>query len=883
MKSRQSISNSTMRGSSYLVSQSIQLQQLFQKNLQKKTVSDEIAITFEDPDNGIIVHLTYATLEAKSNQIARKVTQILDSSNRKQTNNDGDYVIVVCMEPSEKLIITLLAIWKAGAAYLPLDVNTPVNRMEHIFKEVNPLMMIVDRDREITQNVVNYNIFETECSTLSSAPLSLNERLQNDHITPTAIILYTSGSTGTPKGVRLPHNVIMNRLNWQWRTFPFENSENVCVFKTAITFVDAVSEIWAPLLYSDPRTLLIIPKSVTKDPEKLLRILNNYKVERLVLVPSLLLSILMYLDMMKKQSSGENDFLMNLKLWICSGEPLPSVLVQRFFTNFSTGQHRICNFYGSTEIMGDVTYHVMSASQQFHFEDKIPIGIPLDNTELYLLDNRLQLVKQGEIGELFVSGFNLAAGYVAGRDPDKFINNPFTSKIGFSKMYRTGDYAKIVQNVMLYEGRCDSQIKIRGQRVDLSEIQATLNNLHGIQKTAVLCYKPGEINQTIIAFVTVQIGFALSENDIQEELKKHLVPYAIPQVFVIDTIPLLNNGKVDRQTLLKYYANNAEKTNKNSYSKIDYNGIENSKMKAAKCLFETIISVLGNTIRDHLSINANFYEIGGNSLNCIQTITNLRERGYFIGIADFISAPNLGIVLNRMQAEKYAKENIPDALDVKQKNFCKNNYRYEMLRENHKNVVFKIITDSFYEKADLEQWLVPKPKRECYTELLEAIWDPLIAKNLSFVVYSKVNQNCVGACLNFDAYDEPEVDIHSNLSIIFEFLEYLENPVRQKLPIGKGQILHSFMMGTDSSLNAVQNIQVVTCMENENLKIAKRKGFAGVFTTNTNPLTQQLGTNIFKYRTLLDYQVNQYTASDGSKPFALAPNEQRAICSWKPV
>ncbi|KAK7603033.1 hypothetical protein V9T40_003032 [Parthenolecanium corni] len=875
---------SIIRGPNFPVPKDTQLHQLFELNSRRNGMDDKVAIILEDTEQNIITHLSYASLEIKANQLARKILQFLSANNRKGVNKDGDYVITVCMHPSEKLIITLLAIWKVGAAYLPLDVNTPISRMEHIFSEVYPLMMITDQKVENSESsyVVNYDKMETEAKELPSCTLSENEILHTENPSPIAIILYTSGSTGVPKGVRLPHAVIMNRLSWQWRTFPYTNTERVCVFKTALTFVDAVAEIWGPLLFSDPRTLLIVPKHITKDPEKLIQVLDTYKVERLVLVPSLLQAIFMYLDMIKKQFCMNYNKLSSLKLWVCSGEPLPVSLVKKFFSQFDPEEYTLCNFYGSTEIMGDVSYYAIKSMKQLNFDDKIPIGIPLDNTTLYLLNQNFQPVKNGEIGELFVSGYNLAAGYVAGRDPEKFINNPFSSDSGHAKFYRTGDYGKIIDSVLLYEGRVDSQIKIRGQRVDLSEVQGALNKIDVVQKSAVLCYKPGDMNQAVIAFVTLSAGCTTSAKEIQNKLKESLVPYAIPQILITENIPLLNNGKVDRQKLLKMYANNADNERRNQ-CEFDYTDIENSKLKPAKCLFETIISVLGNTIQQPLSVNLNFYEIGGNSLNCIQTITRLRERGYFIGIADFISAPNLGGILSRMQHEKHVKENIPNVLDVKHKNFSKSKYKYEMLDESHRDAVFKIITDSFYEKADLEQWIIPKPNRECYTDLLEAIWEPLITKNFSFAVYSEYDEKYVGISLNFDAYDEPEVHINSNLTIIFEFLEYLEAPIRKKLPFGKRKLFHSFMMGTDDLLNAAQNIQVVICMENEILRIAEQKGFAGVFTTNTNPLTQQLGTDVFQYYTLLDYQVNQYVAQDGSKPFAMAPDSQKAIVSWKPI
>ena len=150
-----------------------------------------------------------------------------------------------------------------------------------------------------------------------------------------------------------------------------------------------------------------------------------------------------------------------------------------------------------------------------------------------------------------------------------------------------------------------------------------------------------------------------------------------------------------------------------------------------------------------------------------------------------------------------------------------------------------MITESFYEKADLEQWLKPDIHREDYRELTDKLWEPLVEKNLSFLVTDKLTNAPVGVALNFDAHDEPEVNIASKLEIVFEFLEHLEGPIRDnKLPLGKRKVLHSFMMATHPDLSYQENVEVIQFMENEVLNLAKTSGFAGIFTTNTNPLTQ---------------------------------------------
>ncbi|KAK5644614.1 hypothetical protein RI129_005914 [Pyrocoelia pectoralis] len=841
-----------------------QLHALFEE-IANTDSGKNVALIFEE--NGITRQLTYKELDTLTNSLARVISNKITANNIPR-NLDGDYIVAVSMTPSDYLIVTLLAILKAGAAYLPLDPTFPKSRVEHILCEAKPAMVIFDEDfgNFLTTDKLSLKEFLNAGNEFPSSPLNENER-QKHLKTDLAIVLYTSGSTGIPKGVRLHNAMIMNRLRWQFKTFPYANTESTCVFKTALTFVDSVSEIWGPLI--NGLSVLIIPKEVTQNPERLVSLLEKYKIERLVLVPSLLRSLLMYFDLHK-----EKQFLKRLKTWICSGETLVASLAQQFYKYFSISHHKLCNFYGSTEIMGDVTYQVISDIDQLNYQEKIPIGVPIDNTIVYILDPDYRPVKVGEVGELFVAGANLASGYVNGRDPDKFIENPLAVDPTYMKLYRTGDFARVEKGIILYEGRTDSQVKIRGHRVDLSEIEKTVNSIDGIEKGVVLCYKPGELNQTLLAFITTEAS--LNERQIERLLKEKLPSYMVPQVILLDDIPLLVNGKIDRQTLLKVYENSDGNNNDtvNFQVEIDYTGVTEGQMPAAKVLFETVASVLHKSARSSICVDANFYEIGGNSLNSIYTITSLNEKGYHISIGDFIAATDLGEILDRMSPDK---QSFPTMMTQPP---C---YSAEPLQNDHKKDAIDMITSSFYQKADLEQWIITEIFEYDYADLLEKLWTPLVEAGLSFIVKTETGKS-VGVALNFDGRDEPEVEVHSKLSIIFEFLESVEGSVRDtELPAGKGKILHSFMMATNSTLTPKENVAVIQFMEKEVIRVARCSSFEGIFTTNTNPLTQQLGTNIYSYRTYLDCQVNQYVASDGTKPFGLAPDSQRVLVQWKAV
>lgn len=217
--------------------------------------SDKNAVIYNGPvqsaSNSSSCTLSYQQL----NKLANSRARILASDRRVSANQDGDYIVAVCMKPTEQLVITLLSIWKAGAAYLPIDPSFPPNRIQHILQEAKPIAVI--HDDHLEAKTVQH--FGTTKRFSVSELMQQQKLLKDTNLTPAemlgtstnsdlAIVMYTSGSTGVPKGVRLPHKVLLNRLQWQWNTFPYAEQETVGVFKTALTFVDSVSELWGPLL-----------------------------------------------------------------------------------------------------------------------------------------------------------------------------------------------------------------------------------------------------------------------------------------------------------------------------------------------------------------------------------------------------------------------------------------------------------------------------------------------------------------------------------------------------------------------------------------------------------------------------------------------------------
>lgn len=327
--------------------------------------------------DGSSTSITFAELNAKAEKLAIKISRIIQNSVHRISH--GNPIVAVCLHHSIELVIGLLAILKAGAAYLPIDPNFPVDRVTHILKNARPQMLL--SSDSILQNFRAASFSKiplVDANEIYEAPaLSeiINKPLKSAS-SPLAVVLYTSGSSGVPKGVKIEHRTILHRLQWQWRHYPGSKSNEtgqpaeMGCFKTALTFVDAIPEIWATLLSG--QTLLIVPRMIVQDTQKFVELLmRSEKLRRIFVVPSQLEAILEYLI-----AAGVATKLHHIRTWICSGESLTPQLAYKFYDYFPA-ETLLCNYYGSTEVTGDVTAAVFHSRDHFTaslVDNNVPLG-----------------------------------------------------------------------------------------------------------------------------------------------------------------------------------------------------------------------------------------------------------------------------------------------------------------------------------------------------------------------------------------------------------------------------------------------------------------------------------------------------------------------------
>lgn len=553
--------------------------------------------------------MSYAELDARSNQLARLLMA---------SGCGPDHVVAVLLNRSPELIVAMLAVLKAGAAFLPLDPALPSSRLQFMLAD-SQSRLLLSADRQLQQFASTpKSVFAmpdhwdledprivSQLGALSSAEIVVQERsraLMPDHL---AYLIYTSGSTGTPKGVGNTHQAVVNRLLWMQDTLRLVRNDRV-LQKTAIGFDVAVWEWFLPLVTG--ATLVIARPEGQKDPAYLKAVIEQHQVSVLHFIPTMLAVFLETLD---------THACATIKQIVTSGEALNGALQAQTFRQLP--QTRLWNLYGPTEAAIDVSVWPCRPEDG---SQTPPIGQPIWNTQLYILDNMLEPLAHGVVGELYIAGTNLARGYLgrSGLTAQRFIACPFSAK--GMRMYRTGDLARRREDGAIeYLGRADDQVKIRGYRIELGEIQACLLAQNPALAQAEVIMREIQGDQRLVVYLVVRQG---QDTPLIEALRACLLAslpeYMVPSYFVyVQAFALSANGKIDRRALPEPDVGCASGA---------YRAPRNDAETLLCQLFADIVGV------QHVSIDDGFFALGGDSISAIRLVSRIRTHGYLLSVRD---------------------------------------------------------------------------------------------------------------------------------------------------------------------------------------------------------------------------------------------------------
>ncbi|MBN3963087.1 non-ribosomal peptide synthetase [Nostoc sp. NMS8] len=559
--------------------QQVCIHQLFEAQVEK--TPDAVALIFNNQ------HFTYKDLNSRANQLAQHL----------QSLGVGTETLVgICIERSLEMVVALLAILKAGGAYVPLDPGYPQERLAFMLSDTQVSVLLTQKElvTKLPTHIAFVICLDADWNTIAeNKKENLSTSITADNL---AYVMYTSGSTGTPKGVSVIHRGVVRLV--KETNYAHLTDEEIILQLAPISFDASTFEIWGCLLNGGQ--LVIYPPN-TPSLEELGQIIQQYQVTTLWLTAGLFHLIV----------DEKIDALKSLRQLLAGGDVLSVPHVQKFLQTVENCQ--LINGYGPTENTTFTCYHTITAPLQA--DVSIPIGRPIANTQVYILDQNLQPVSIGEAGELYIGGDGLARGYLNRPDltAEKFIDHSFDSDSA-TRLYKTGDLARYLSDGRIeFLGRIDNQVKIRGFRIELGEIEREIAQHLDVRENVVLARQDEIGEKQLTAYIVPQYNSSYTHNKLRLFLQQRLPNYMVPSAFVmLESLPLTANGKVDRH---KLPAPSRERPQ-----------LEQAYIAPQNDLERLLAGILSELLKiDRVGIDDNFFDLGATSILILQVAVRVQQ------------------------------------------------------------------------------------------------------------------------------------------------------------------------------------------------------------------------------------------------------------------
>ncbi|MCY8059812.1 non-ribosomal peptide synthetase DhbF [Bacillus spizizenii] len=579
---------------------------------------EAIAVVCEDQS------LSYAELNERANRLARMLIS---------EGVGPEQFVALALPRSLGMAVGLLAVLKAGAAYLPLDPDYPADRIAFMLEDAQPAFIMTNTKaaenippaENVPRIVLDDPELAEKLNTYPAENPSNTDRIQPLSPLNTAYVIYTSGSTGVPKGVMIPHQNVTRLFAATDHWFHF-SSDDIWTMFHSYAFDFSVWEIWGPLLHGG--RLVIVPHHVSRSPEAFLRLLVKEGVTVLNQTPSAF-----YQLMQAEREQSDLGQALSLRYVIFGGEALELSRLEDWYNRHPENRPQLINMYGITETTVHVSYIELDRSMAALRANSL-IGCGIPDLGVYVLDERLQPVPPGVAGELYVSGAGLARGYLgrAGLTAERFIADPFGPP--GTRMYRTGDVARLRADGSLdYVGRADHQVKIRGFRIELGEIEAALVQHSRLEDAAVIVREDQPGDKRLAAYVIPSLEDTIDTAELRKYAAERLPDYMVPSAFVtMKELPLTPNGKLDRKALpAPDFA-------------VTGRGPRTPQEEILCDLFMEVLHL------PRVGIDDRFFDLGGHSLLAVQLMSRIREAlGVELSIGNLFEAPTVAGLAERLE------------------------------------------------------------------------------------------------------------------------------------------------------------------------------------------------------------------------------------------
>ncbi|AGY58063.1 non-ribosomal peptide synthetase [Gloeobacter kilaueensis] len=552
------------------------IHQLFEQQVER--TPEAVALVWDE-------EISYRELNERANQLAHHLQSL---------GVGAEVPVGICLERSPELIVSLLAVLKAGGAYVPLDPAYPTERLAFLIQDAGLTVLVSTESLadELPAGWFQLVLLDSESDLIASSSTDNPETsVTGENL---AYVLYTSGSTGTPKGVLTPHKAVL-RLLLNNPFFEVETDETFLQL-APVAFDASTFEIWAPLLHG--ATLVLAPARKLSLAE-IAQLIEAHQITTLWLTAGLFHLML----------TEQLPTLAKVRQLLAGGDVLSLPHVRKLLEQ--PGERVVINGYGPTESTTFACCYRMDRNTQL--EGSVPIGKPIANTRVYVLDARAELVPVGVVGELFIGGDGLARGYLNRPEltAEKFVSDPFSESGG--KLYRTGDLVRWQEDgVLEFVGRLDNQVKLRGFRIELGEIETVLSGHPGVREAAVLLREEASSTQSLVAYV-VSGSEPAQPTQLRAYLKERLPEYMVPSAFVsLEALPLTANGKLDRKALPAPEMDGPDHSG---------DGI------APRTPLENILTGIWSEVlgRNGVGVEDNFFDLGGHSLLATLIISRVRK------------------------------------------------------------------------------------------------------------------------------------------------------------------------------------------------------------------------------------------------------------------
>lgn len=632
--------------------------------IENKVVENPEGIAVKFNDN----KLTYDQLNRDANQIAHYLSHYIVQHNA---------TIALLMERSDRLLTCILGVWKAGCAYIPMDVNYPIDRILGILQNSGTSIVIVDDDdiygrikEEFVGHIINLSQMKKEIEICDDENLG-----QNISPADLSYVIYTSGSTGKPKGAMVEHAGMLNHIMAKVNDLNL-NEKSVIVQNASHCFDISVWQMFSALVCGG--ITIICDNNLIMEPYGFIKKINEEHVTILEVVPS-------YLKIILKQIE-ENKISLPLKFLLVTGEEVRKNLVTHWFDLCDVS---MVNAYGPTEVSDDITHHIMTEAPK---GEVVPIGRPIQNLNIYIVDDDMHLCPIGVKGEILVSGIGVGRGYLNDqpRTDEVFMVDPFTEQEGV-RLYRTGDLGRWLSNGTIeFYGRKDYQVKIRGFRIELGEIENQLREFEGVKEVAVVVKKDSSGLKYLSAYLTADHEIPVEQ--LKECAGKQLPEYMVPNEYTImKELPLTENGKINRKQLAQLENIRIEKA-------VEEEPVT-QKEKIMLAVWKEIFA------DENIGIYDNFFSLGGDSIKAIQITSRLTKQGLKLKVADLLKYATIkncatNIQRNKEEAEQGLVQG-PVELTPIQKSFVEelyapgNHFCQSILLHSQENIDMGCLKDAF--------------------------------------------------------------------------------------------------------------------------------------------------------------------------------------------